>query len=172
MIARKSIIKSIYLLVLPLVGLTTSLTLPATALDEKRECNLYGIYANDELRVVHSRTNVVLDLTNTIFDPPMDRATQVQRCKKALNESIEQQLQLDMSFCPTKAHNLVGFIKSGGELTEVVRAQAVYRTGIVTDTEYRPVLICEINGPNRCRNVYRPMPYQVERRVSSCRLSF
>ncbi len=143
---------------------------PAKALDTNRDCGLYGLY-NGKSRIVYDRTAAVIDLTSTIFDPPVTRDIQEQRCKKALTDAIEQQAKLNIDDCPSKTQPLVGLITSEGITTEVVRARTFYRTGIVTDTEYRPVLICEISGPNQCRNVYRPMPYQVERRVSSCRLS-
>jgi hypothetical protein len=165
----------IYLLELLFTSQAVLFVSPAQALDTNRDCGLYGVY-NGKGRVVYDRTPVVIDLTSTIFDPPVTRDIQEQRCKKALTEAVEQQAKLDIDDCPSQSQPLIGLITSEGITTEVVRARTVYSTGIVTVTEYRtmPVLICEPSGPNRCRNVYRPIPVpqQVEKRVSSCRLSF
>jgi hypothetical protein len=168
-------IRFIYLLELCLTCQAVLFASPAKALDTNRDCGLYGVY-DGKGRIVYDKTPVVIDLTSTIFDPPMTRDIQEQRCKKALTEAVEQQAELNINDCPSQSQPLVGLITSDGITTQLLRAKTVYRTGIVTVTEYRtvPVLICEISGPNRCRNVYRPMPvpYQVEKRVSSCRLSF
>ncbi len=174
-------IRFIYLLELCFTCHAVLLVPPATALNTNKEldtnkvCGLYGVY-NGKGRSVYDRTPVVIDLTSTIFDPPVTRDIQEQKCKKALTDAVEQQAELDINDCPSKSQPLVGLITSEGITTEVVRARTVYRTGIVTATEYRtiPALICEPSGFGRCRNVYRPVPvpYQVEKRVSSCRLSF
>jgi hypothetical protein len=165
----------IYLLELFFASQAALFVSPAQALDTNRDCGLYGVY-NGKGRVVYDRTPVVIDLTSTIFDPPVTRDIQEQRCKKALTEAVEQRAELNIDDCPSPSQPLIGLITSEGITTEVVRARTVYSTGIITVTEYRtmPVLICEPSGPNRCRNVYRPIPvpYQVEKRVSSCRLSF
>jgi hypothetical protein len=166
MFIRKSIVKSICVLALPFVGLLTFLTVPTKA-EEQRACGLY----NSKGQLIYDRSNTVLDLTNTVFDPPMDINTQEKRCQEALTYAINQQLELGTSACPSSSQNLVGLLISAGKSTEIVRGRTVYTTINFTETRYQMIPICEVSGPNQCVYRYRPIPYQVPNTRSSCHLS-
>jgi hypothetical protein len=68
----------IYLLELCFTCQAVIFVSPAKALDTNKDCGLYGVY-NGKGRSVYDRTPVVIDLTSTIFDPPVTRDIQEQR---------------------------------------------------------------------------------------------
>jgi hypothetical protein len=158
--------KSFCLLVMPLASLSAPFILPAKA--EQKTCGLYNMQGE----LVYDRTAAILDLTHTVFDKPTDISAQLKNCKAALNEAIDQQVELNANACSDSPQKLVGIFVSEGQRAEVARGRSVNKTYSYSETRYNMVLICEPLGWGRgCVNRYRPIPYQVNSTASSCRLS-